>query len=283
MKHRQHFLLFVLLLVALVVSACGEKATPDPTATPTTIPPTATSVPPTATEVPPTATEIPPTPTEVPPTAVPPTATSVPAVVTEVPTKDVVVEEESEPFYTEEFDNIPQNWSYFLTSGDDNFLDVYADGGQLVFDLQGENQYVYYLYEDYYYEDVYVEIEVDNRGKSDNNVSMICRYSEEEGWYEANVTSNGLYNMLVYSAVDNIYKQLYNGGSQKINTGRDTNTYGFSCYDKKLTLYINGEKIREVTDNTYKLTEGLIGVGASSFKDLPVLLKLEYVYIGQPY
>lgn len=64
---RHRILLIVLVLSLLVVSACGQQATPEPTP----VPPTATPVPPTATPVPPTATPVPPTPTPVPPTPTP--------------------------------------------------------------------------------------------------------------------------------------------------------------------------------------------------------------------
>ncbi len=78
MKFRSQMLLFLMLLTAVFLAACGgEDPTPvPPTEVPTEVPPTA--VPPT--EVPPT--EVPPTevPTEVPPTAVPePTAEPEPA------------------------------------------------------------------------------------------------------------------------------------------------------------------------------------------------------------
>lgn len=54
MFKRLYAVLTVLLVAALVLSACGQAATPAPTATP--VPPTPTPVPPTATPVPPTPT-----------------------------------------------------------------------------------------------------------------------------------------------------------------------------------------------------------------------------------
>jgi len=66
MKMRNTLFLVALMLLALVVSACGTAATPTPKPT-APVPPT----------VPPTAT-LPPTPTPIPPTPVPPTATPIP-------------------------------------------------------------------------------------------------------------------------------------------------------------------------------------------------------------
>jgi len=62
----------IVLLTALLLSACSPAATALPTAVPpTAVPATATPVPPTATPVPPTATAVPPTATAIPPTSTP--------------------------------------------------------------------------------------------------------------------------------------------------------------------------------------------------------------------
>lgn len=76
---------FAAIMLALMLGACQDRATPTPAPlppTPTPIPPTATPVPPTATQLPPTATLKPPTATPKPPT---PTATPMP---TETPTPE---------------------------------------------------------------------------------------------------------------------------------------------------------------------------------------------------
>jgi len=87
---------YLLLVLALVLTACGAPATPAaaptgaPTSAPTAAPPTTAPV---ATAVPPTATSVPPTPTAVPPTATPTLAPS-PTVVAASPTpaqKEVMV------------------------------------------------------------------------------------------------------------------------------------------------------------------------------------------------
>jgi len=80
--HTKRFLYLGLLVVALILAACGPEATPEPTATP--LPPTDTPVPaptpepPAPTPEPPTPTPEPPTPTSVPatPTPEPPTPTA---------------------------------------------------------------------------------------------------------------------------------------------------------------------------------------------------------------
>lgn len=70
-------ILLVLVISAMMLTACAPAApaptaTQPPTAVPTKVPPTNTALPPTATKVPPTNTPVPPTATAVPPTKTPP-------------------------------------------------------------------------------------------------------------------------------------------------------------------------------------------------------------------
>lgn len=93
---------------------------------------------------------------------------------------------------------------------------------------------------------VRVEVRAENRGTNNNNISMICRYDIEEGWYEVNVTNGGLYNIL-YGKWDNsrtsaTYTRLADGGSTLIKAGKDVNTYAFVCRGRTLILFINGEE-----------------------------------------
>lgn len=147
MKTRPQFsLLFLLAFILLVSLAClTSTKSPDATATqppvPTQVPqePTQPPVQPTVppTEVPTVAPTTPPT---EPPTAIPqPSPTPFPQP-TAAPTEAPVVEETSVPYYTEEFDSAPANWSYFTTSGDEEKMDLYTENGQMVFDLEGDNQ-----------------------------------------------------------------------------------------------------------------------------------------------
>ncbi len=97
MKRKINILVLLLILVSLVVVACGAAETPAPapeapTATPE--PPTPTPEPPTPTPEPPTPTPEPPTPTPEPPTATPapPTPTSEPPTPTPEPTDTPVAQ-----------------------------------------------------------------------------------------------------------------------------------------------------------------------------------------------
>ncbi|HZW02608.1 MAG TPA: hypothetical protein VFF68_01675 [Anaerolineaceae bacterium] len=270
-------LLYLLVIVALVSMACSfsvgtptePTATPEPTEAPTDIPePTDT-----------------PEPTEEPTEE--PTATSEPLPTMEVPTEDPVEETEepvtevfeSEAFFIEEFDYGGDLWSYFLMSGEDRDLDLYTENGRLIVELNDEDVYSYITYDEYTYTDVGVEALFENRGVNTNNVSLVCRYSDE-GWYEFNVGSDGLYNILRWDEREYEYSLLASGGSNAINMGKAANLYTITCEDDILSLWINGFFVKEVRDRS--LREGQVGVSVASFNVYPVVVEFESVEIFVP-
>jgi hypothetical protein len=256
--------IFVLVVMAMVSLAClGSSETPAPE-------------PPPATEVPPQPEEpAQPEPTEPEPTE-PPQA-------------------EAQDFFTEEFEGGNENWSFFVVDGSKNvpeFADdkleessLYTEDGLLIFDLVGEYQWVYAFYDPYEYNNVRLEVSAENRGVNDNNISLICRYTENEGWYEFNIANNGLY--WIYHAIVNpegrvIYSKLADGGSNKVKQGKEVNTYAVTCEERTLTLYINGNETRQLDDNRFVLRDGQVGISVSSFNVLPVNVEIDYIDISEP-
>lgn len=188
----------------------------------------------------------------------------------------------SEPFRIEEFDQYSDMWTWFLTSGNEDYTDIYFDEGRLKFDLTDTNIYAYLVYNEYIYTDVYLHAIVENRGKNSNSISLLCRYDENDGWYEANIGSDGLYDILRFdgSLDSGSYKMLTSGGSNNIRTGKEYNEYTLSCKGNTITLWINGVQTNSVKDNSFK--EGLIGISASSYNVTPINVEFESVEIGQP-
>jgi hypothetical protein len=203
----------------------------------------------------------------------------------------------AQEYFTEEFDNDTGNWSYYFVDGskpnsapllvteDIDDVEIAANEGRLAFDLGSEYIYAYATYDAYEYEDVRLDVIAENRGTNENNVSLICRYSDDEGWYEFNIANSGLYNILYGSVTDDakvIYRRLADGGSNKIKQGKETNTYSAVCEGRTLTLYINGVETREIEDNDVVLRSGRVGVSVSSFDDLPAKVEIQSVQISQP-
>jgi len=269
---------YVIGFVVLVSIACGPNTVGDPTAT---------SVLKVQEEEP--EADLPDVPDEpeiIPTNTTAPTFTTAPRPTntTAPPEEEVEEPEEDVPlaYFTEEFDGDLSSWSWFLMSeGDDNW-DLYTEDGYLVFDLPGEYQWVYVLYEEYSYPEVRIDILADNRGKNTNSVRLICNYSDEEGWYEFNITNGGKYTLSAYFEQDGEYKFLADGGSVNIRTGRDENWYTAICRGNQLELYINGILEKEFTDRKYNLKEGLVGLSVSSFDVLPILVEIDYFSISLP-
>jgi hypothetical protein len=187
-------------------------------------------------------------------------------------------------YFTEEFDGDISNWTYFTSKNDvkadDSGVVPATDNGFLVLDLP-KNLNVYVMYDPYTYTNVRVDARVENRGTNNNNINLVCR-SSKEGWYEVAIANNGLYWMLAYDGVKGAYAQLANGGSNKIKAGKEVNEYTLICNDRNIILQINGFDTKSYTDNQYVFRDGQIGIGASSFNDIPVKVEYDWVKISEP-
>jgi hypothetical protein len=222
-----------------------------------------------------------PSPTQIPPTQAPINVepSPVPDVPTEAPT-----EASAPDFFTEEFDGDISNWSYFISKNDskadDSGSQPVTDNGFLVFDI-AKNLNVYTTYDPYNYDNVRLDVRVDNRGTNNNNINLVCRLSDE-GWYEVSVANNGLFWFWAFDGSKNAYVKLADGGSNKIRSGKETNEYTLVCSDRIIKLAINGVDTKSVTDNQFVFRSGQVGVGLSSFDDTPTKVEFDWVKISQP-
>jgi S1-C subfamily serine protease len=183
-------------------------------------------------------------------------------------------------FFTDTFDtNDLSNYSYFLMKGDESRFKLGVDGGYLVFDLQGTNLWTYVTYDPFTYTDVRIDIVADNRGRNNNNVSLVCRYSKD-GWYEFNIANSGIYD--IYYVADGNYYPIKNGGSTLIKQGKGVNEYTAICSGTNLTLGINGTEVTTVSETKYNLREGQVGFGVSSFNVTPIRVDLDSFQVSQP-
>jgi S1-C subfamily serine protease len=189
---------------------------------------------------------------------------------------------EASAYFTEEFDGLIPDWTYFLMSGDENKMDLTSGGGKLTFDLNGENLWVYLLYDPYIYTDVRIDVRAENRGFNNNNVSLICRYDEKYGWYEFNIANNGLYWIYAYDETVKSYTEIYSGGSTAIRSGKDVNEYTAICKGNTLALYINGVEARTITEKEFAFRDGQVGISTSSFDVLPIIVEWDWVTISEP-
>jgi S1-C subfamily serine protease len=187
-------------------------------------------------------------------------------------------------FFTEEFDANynPDSWWYdTLGSGSDKNLVIQQEDDHLLFDLGDKNLYVYFMYDPYVYEDVSLRLNAENRGRNNNNVSLVCRMTEDgSGWYEFSVESGGVWYL--YAVENNDYKILDNGGTNALKQGREVNEYGLDCVGDEITMYVNGSEIKTVKDSTYGFNEGRVGFNISSLNVLPITVEVNWFDIAQP-
>lgn len=181
--------------------------------------------------------------------------------------------------FVTDFDGDLSDWTYFLTQGEDDGFFATVENSTLHFEIEDKNTWIYLLNDQIEMSDVRIDTIAENLGRNNNNVSLICRYSDR-GWYEFNVANNGEYTILSYDSRSNSYNTLFTGGSLDINTGLGTNEYTAVCSGNELSLYINGVETRTVTDNTFK--SGLAGLSVSSFNVTPIVVDFDYFILSIP-
>ncbi len=189
-------------------------------------------------------------------------------------------------YFTEDFSGSLNNWKQFLTNGDASQLSLTIKNNRLVFDEQGTTIWAYTYYSPKTYDDVRIDVSAENRGQNDNNISLVCRYDENEGWYEFNIANSGLYKIL-YAKWDAdkrhaSYSTVADGGSNKIHVGKEVNDFTAICKGRTLTLSINGSQVRSVDENTRALRSGYVGMGVSSFTHTPVNVEVISIKVSQP-
>jgi len=258
----------VIVVILIAVFILGNRGTPAPT--PTSMP---------------TATDAPVTPSE---TAEPQfiVVTSTPP-----PTNTVPAEEPTpapQPFFTEDFNTDLSKWSPVVI-GDRNNVNVTIEDSKMIFELNDRDSelFAYYVFNDFTYTDVQLKTIANNRGKTNNSVSLICRYTNL-GWYEFRIANNGYYSINAHDSIGTINKgdnELANGASNAINGGLNTNTYVATCKGNELTLSINGDTVNTISENLYHFSEGKIGLSVLSFPSFqndPVIVEFESITISEP-
>lgn len=221
-------------------------------------------------------------------TAVGPTSTDVEKSTPDsITTKNIQVNTATVPIvngsFTEEFDVLPTNWSPFIVNGNTNSWQPSIKNNALFFNLTSKDLGSYFSYNPFSYKDVKITITAENRGDYESAISVICRRGEE-GWYEFNVTSLGFYHVF-YKNIDVNGKMkespIANGASAKFHPGKDVNEYTITCQKRTLSLWVNGFKTVSVDDNQFALKEGTIGIGVTSFSEIPAVMYINQVKVEQ--
>ena len=246
-------------LMSVTGSACAPAAaiesTPQPTQTPYVI-----VVTPTAAEV---------------------SATPEPTAPLAEPDAETNRGEEPPKYFREEFDGGLDDFEQILWTGRFGKDKIYTEDGKLKVRLNAMYLAPYLTYDPYTYTDVRLEVSAENLAYNDNHITLVCRYDEELGWYEFNISSNGLFRINYYdNTLVKGHVKLWNGGSTDIKMGRQINKITAECIGTQLSLYVNDVLLKTVEHKD--LREGRVGLGVSSFNQFPVNVDFEYFDISQP-
>ena len=228
---------------------------------------------------------VPPTPTLVALPTETPLPTAIPATDTPVPTPTIAFSPTPLPrFFTNEFDSTFEGWG-ILQAGNDFVPNVRAENSTLLLQMDSPYSWVYAIYGSEIYPNVYIETKFENRGGSPASVGLVCRYSEENGWFEYNVTSDGTYNLLygqwLATGVAD-YLPITDGTSNLVQPSGAPQQISLLCADTVLTLSINGTVVRSLDVARYELTEGKVGVTTASYENTPILIALDSVTVREP-
>lgn len=268
MKRRLNSLVYFISILAITSFACAAMASGGGDAPPsdanTSAPPATKTSAPSATD-----TSVP-TPTKKPTNTPPPTITP-----TEKP-KDFFTEEFEDKKDLEQWFNFPYGPGYQNTSN----LKIFQENDGLTIDLGALDLYLYYMYQPYLYSDVKLTMVVENQGRNNNNVSLVCRMnSDSTEWYEFSVESGGMWYLYAYKEG---YKVLSNGGVNALKQGKETNQYGMTCEGNQITLSVNDKVLKTHTDTTYAFKEGYVGFNISSLNVLPITVNVKSFDIAAP-
>jgi hypothetical protein len=231
------------------------------------------------------ATDVPtPAPSFFPTATVPPTP--VPATVPPEPTATQTPEPSPTPFpryFTNEFDSSLAGW-VILQAGNDAVPEITTEKDSLILQMDSPHTWVYILYGAEDYTDVRVDASFEFREGMPSSVGLICRYSEEKGWLEMNISNDGTYNILYGAWVDTGIADYLPVFTDKMEYLRNEGTQeiGLICQGDFLWLYANEKLFRKVDVSRYEAKQGKIGIAASSYENIPVVTSFDRVTVSEP-
>src|SRR5215204_5258136 len=153
----------LIILIGCLITAC-QSATPSPAPSPVL---TSTSLP-----------------------------TSIPATASPEPSPTPAFSPTPFPrLFTEEFDSSLAGWM-ILQAGNDGVPNISNDNSHLVLQMDSPYTWLYALYSPQDYSNIRIDVQFENRALTPASAGLICRYSDEDGWFEYNISTDGSYNLL---------------------------------------------------------------------------------------
>ena len=217
-------------------------------------------------------------------TPLPASPTPIPASPTPEPT--ITPEPTSTPlpqYFTTNFDSSLAGW-VILQAGNAAAPAVSGENNTLRLQMDAPYTWLYVLYGAYDYDDVYLETTFVNSALTPASAGLICRYSEEDGWLEYNISSDGVYNVLYGTWLDTgvaDYLPIVDGVYKDIKQSGEPQKIGLTCSGSTLRLQVNETIIRSVDVSSYELGVGKAGLTAASYANTPVVVVFDSVTISE--
>ncbi|MDD2922115.1 MAG: hypothetical protein PHQ36_07490 [Anaerolineales bacterium] len=213
----------------------------------------------------------------------PPVAATIPPTETAAPTVTASPTVTPIPFYfTDEFNADLGAWTFFQTGGAQSPTAA-LENDSLNINLTSPDLWYYAIHTAHEYTGVFVSAKFS--ASPGGSVGLVCDYSETNGWYEYNVASDGTYSILFGQwLAEGIaqYKPIADNATEYLKAGNLNYEIGLTCKDDVLLLHINGKMFRKIDVARFELTQGKVGVTASSFDDVPMNALFEWVKVAPP-
>lgn len=113
------------------------------------------------------------------------------------------------------------------------------------------------------YEEVEIETITQSSGEMDNHYGVLCRYKKGRGYYFA-ISADGYYGIYLQED-EEVLVPLHGPAMLRapaVHTDGSPNRLLATCEGSVLTLYVNGEQIAQVDDET--LNRGDVGIAAGT-------------------
>jgi hypothetical protein len=210
----------------------------------------------------------------------------------DTPTSEATATQTFEPsptalprFFTNEFDSSLAGW-VILQAGNDSVPNVRTENGALLLQMDSPFTWLYALYAPEDYTDIRIDAQFQNMAGTPASAGLVCRYGDEQGWFEFNVSTDGTYNILygkwLTVGVAEYLPVTDDGSSKLIQPSGATQTIGLLCEGNILTLYVNDIVLRRVDVERFNLVEGKVGLTVSSFENVPILAAFDWVKVSEP-
>ena len=185
-------------------------------------------------------------------------------------------------FFTEEFNTDLGAWTSFQTGGAEAPT-VSLENELLRIDFPTPNNWFYAIHNAHEYSGVSVSAKFS--GTPTGSLGVICDYSETKGWYEFNLASDGTYSVLFGQLLAQgvaQYLPIATETSEYLQPGNLNYEIGLTCQENTLLLFINGKLFRTLDVTRYGLTEGKVGITASSFDEIPMIATFDWAKVSEP-